>query len=133
MALKRSMTSSMTGRFKENDRPKSPWIILPSQIKYRSGKLLSRPKSLLIFATFSGVAYDPRIAVAGSPGIREIIKKTIIVIPKTTGIADSNRFIKYLIGYEKKDLHEPPKRLAELKLISSSRRLLEVRRMKAAS
>jgi hypothetical protein len=39
--------------------------------------------------------------VAGSPGIKEIIKKTIIVIPKTTGIADSNRFIKYLIGYEK--------------------------------
>ena len=71
--------------------------MLPNQIKYLSGRLLSKPKSLLILAIFSGVAYDPKIAVAGSPGIKEIIKKTIIVIPNTTGIAERSLLKRYLI------------------------------------
>ena len=60
-------------------------------MKKRSTKPRSNPKSLFNFATLSGVANEPRIAVAGSPGMREIIKNTIIEIPKTTGIADKRR------------------------------------------
>jgi hypothetical protein len=52
---------------------------------------LSKPRSLFNFSTFSGVANDPRMAVAGSPGIKAIIMKTIMEIPISTGIADTSR------------------------------------------
>ena len=56
VALKRSSTSSRTGRLSEKERPKSPCSMLPSQMKYRCTIGLSRPRSRLIFSTFSGVA-----------------------------------------------------------------------------
>ena len=56
VALKRSRISSRTGRFRLKLRPKSPVSMLPSQMKYRATRGLSRPRSRFSFATLSGVA-----------------------------------------------------------------------------
>ena len=74
VALNLSNISSITGLFRENDLPKSPWSILYSQMKYLCQIGLSRPSWEFRILTFSGVAKEPNIAVAGSPGIKEIMK-----------------------------------------------------------
>jgi hypothetical protein len=59
--------------------------MLPSQMKYRWTNGLSRPRSSFSAATFSGVAKEPRMAVAGSPGIIAMIRKTMIESPEGPG------------------------------------------------
>ena len=65
-------------------------IAEPDQVLLEQG--LSRPSSRLMRATFSGVAKAPRIAVAGSPGISAMIRKTMTDSPIRTGIMASRRF-----------------------------------------
>ena len=54
--LNRSSTSSRTGRLSAKLCPKSPVSMLPSQMKYCCTRGLSRPRSRVSRATFSGVA-----------------------------------------------------------------------------
>src|SRR5947209_18441088 len=50
-----------------------------------------RPHSWCSSATARGVAWIPRMVCAGSPGIRWIMKKTMIVTPMATGTSCSRR------------------------------------------
>ena len=60
-----------------------------SQYWLSSGRF--RPHCWCSRATVLGVAWMPRIVAAGSPGIRWIMKKTMIVTPTATGISSSSR------------------------------------------
>src|SRR6185437_7104375 len=61
-----------------------------SQYWLTSGR--SRPHSWCRKATAFGVAWIPSIVLAGSPGIKWIMKKTTIVTPIATGISISRRW-----------------------------------------
>ena len=72
--------------------PKSPWKILPIQMKYCSINGLSRPIRIRRAAISSSVARSPSIAVAGSPGTRWINEKITIDTMINTGMTEMIRF-----------------------------------------
>jgi hypothetical protein len=71
-----------------------PEKIPPTKAKYCSVKGLSKPNSSLMRAMSSDVAPCPAMTLAGSPGIKWMIKKLIKETPIKIGMIKINRLIK---------------------------------------
>ena len=71
--------------------PKSPWMALPIQSKYRTSTGRSSPSCCRIASTVFGSASSPSTARTGSPGSSATAKNVISEMRMMTGIVASSR------------------------------------------
>ena len=91
VAGSRSTIWLATGVPVRRDVPRSARARPPRKATYWAGSGRSRPSCRLSCATSASEATSPRMARAGSPGMRWISAKTSVATPRSTGIVSRSR------------------------------------------
>jgi len=78
---------SETGRLVKNETPRSPRTTLPSHNAYCAGRGWSKPLAARTASMASGVAFEPAITAAASPGMSRNMPKMRTLDSNTTGMA----------------------------------------------